>query len=965
MTDIDIDDFMNDFENTKTTKKGKANKGKGKQKEEKEVPKESKEVVIEEKTKENKIEENNQEQNKTKETKENKEILQEKDIKKDKEKDVVKNDIKPSEQKLPEETQKDEAVEQENEEQPEEIQDKAAVGEKKKKIVKKVVVKKGAKGKKEDLFLKLAKEQAKLNKEAEEQAKKDREEEERRFKEEEERIKREEEEKKKREKEEAEEKQRRLEERKKLNLSEKEYNELMKKKEETLKMLKEKGINSIDELTKTNVPTKFIKKKHVVQKKENSNDNKPEANDDTVDDLKHRKVSKDETEKNTNVNENADVDDWENELENDTINSRKKSNVNNNESEDVAIKEKKLSMHKKSVDSDDDEDKIRKMRSPIICILGHVDTGKTKLLDKLRNTNIQKGEAGGITQQIGATRCPLENLQHLIDSIPEKEYKLPEIKLPGLLIIDTPGHASFQNLRVRGQSLCDIAIIVIDIMHGLEIQTIDSLKMVKEKQTPFIIALNKIDCLYGWKKNEWKPFRDTYAKQNTNAQHEFKKNLEKIQTQIIKEVGLNTSLYYENPNIREYFSICPTSAITGEGIPDLINMCLYFCQTLMPKRLVFKPKKIECSVLEVKVLEKVGTTIDIILVNGSLKIGDKFIVAGLNGPIKTDIKYILTPHPMKELRVKSEYIYNKEISGAVGCKIFALNLEEALAGSPLLVYKNDKEADEISQEISDDCLSFLNDDMLNKNGRGVLLIASSLGAMEAIMKYLEEEKIPIAGVNLGHVQKKDVIRILTIHNKEKDKNKEILKEDLCILAFDVHVSKDAQEYADKNGVTILTADIIYHLKDKYAELVEKCFKERKDNKMKEAIFPFKLKIIPKCIFNRQDPIIIGVNVLDGLLKKDTPVFCVEKKKLLGVVESIQKEHKEVNEAVKNNEVSIRIKGVDKHVAFKTHFDENDTLISNISRLSIDRIKEYFCEDLEKNPEYIELIKEFKGILEIK
>jgi translation initiation factor 5B len=319
---------------------------------------------------------------------------------------------------------------------------------------------------------------------------------------------------------------------------------------------------------------------------------------------------------------------------------------------------------------------------------------------------------------------------------------------------------------------------------------------------------------------------------------------------------------------------------------------------------------------------------------------------------------------MKELRVKSEYIHNKEVMGSVGCKIFALNLEEALAGSPLHVYNSEKEADDLCQEIKNDCLSFLSEDMFNKDGRGVLCVASSLGSLEAIMSYLQEEKIPVAGVNLGYVQKKDVIKILTIHNKEKDKKKEILKEDLCILAFDVHINKDAQEYADKNGVTILTADIIYHLKDKYRELEDKCFEERKKEKMKEAIFPCRLKIIPKAIFNRIDPVIVGVNITDGILKKDTPIYCVEKKKVLGVIESIQKEKKELPEAFKNNDVSIRIKTIDKHVGFKTHFDEGDTLIANLSRQSIDRLKEYFYDDLVKNPDWITLIKEIKETLEI-
>lgn len=911
----DIDDLLNDINNTETTK-GKKSKHKAKAK---------KEETLEQPVP--KIEEA-------------------------KKVEVIKEETKPE----PNNDDNEEAKEEEG-------KDKEEGGEKKKKVVKKVVVKKGVKGKKEDLFLKLAKEQARQNKIAEEEAEKQRLEEEKFRKEEEERLRKEEEERKRIEEAEAAEKNKLLEERKKLGLSEKEYNEMIKKKAETIDMLKKQGIESIDELLKVNVPPKKFKKKKQATKTNNDDNKDDEDKINEEEEANKRKQSVEQREK-IEVKDNDDIDDWENEVnDEDNANDNKGKHLLE-ESENIVVQEKEKKIVYQKDDGDDKKEEEKKLRNPIICILGHVDTGKTKILDKLRNTNVQKGEAGGITQQIGATQVPYDNIKPLIDKITQTEHKLSEIRLPGLLIIDTPGHASFQNLRVRGQSLCDLAIVVIDIMHGLELQTIDSLKMVKERKTPFLIALNKVDQIYSWKKCPWAPFRESLEQQNINAKHEFNNSLKKIQTQIVKEIGLNTALYWENTNMKEYYNIIPTSAITGEGIPDLMAMSLYFSQTYMPKKLTYKPE-VDCSVLEVKVLEKVGTTIDVVLVNGTLRMGQKIIIAGLNGPIKTEIKYILTPQPMKELRIKSDYVHHKEIHGSIGCKIFALHLEDALAGSPLHVYKSEKEGDLLAKEINDDCLSFLSDDMYNKEGRGVLVVASSLGALEAIMSYLQEEEIPVIGVNLGYVQKKDIIKIMTLHNKDKDKNKKVLKEDLCILAFDVHVNKDAQEYADKNGVTVLTADIIYHLKDKYKELEARCFEERKKEKMKEAIFPCKLRIIPKAIFNRSDPVIIGVDVEEGILKKDTPIYCVEKKKYLGIIESIQKDQKEVAEAFKNNSVSIRIKGVDKHVAFKTHFDEGNTLIANLTRNSIDKLKEFYKEDLVKNPDFASLIREIKEKLEIK
>eukprot|EP00920_Eleutheroschizon_duboscqi_P012342 GHVT01029483.1.p1 GENE.GHVT01029483.1~~GHVT01029483.1.p1 ORF type:complete len:676 (+),score=183.27 GHVT01029483.1:1469-3496(+) len=306
-----------------------------------------------------------------------------------------------------------------------------------------------------------------------------------------------------------------------------------------------------------------------------------------------------------------------------------------------------------------------RLRSPICCILGHVDTGKTKLLDKIRHTDVQDSEAGGITQQIGATFFPHDTLASQCFRVDPALL----VSVPGLLIIDTPGHESFNNLRSRGSSLCDIAILVIDIMHGLEPQTRESLGLLKARKCPFVIALNKTDRLYNWKSEEWMPFTKSLALQEESVRNEFEKRYNETLVQLSEE-GFNCNLYWLNSDIRGTVSIAPTSAITGEGIPDLLMLLVKLTQDVMTHSITFQ-ERFQCTILEVKAIDGLGTTIDVVLVNGSLCEGDRIVICGMRGPIVTTIRALLTPQPLKELRVKGDYIHHQSLTAAIGVKISA------------------------------------------------------------------------------------------------------------------------------------------------------------------------------------------------------------------------------------------------------------------------------------------------------
>uniref|UniRef100_A0A8C7GPD8 Eukaryotic translation initiation factor 5B n=1 Tax=Oncorhynchus kisutch TaxID=8019 RepID=A0A8C7GPD8_ONCKI len=594
---------------------------------------------------------------------------------------------------------------------------------------------------------------------------------------------------------------------------------------------------------------------------------------------------------------------------------------------------------------------LDKLRSPVVCVLGHVDTGKTKILDKLRHTHVQDGEAGGITQQIGATNVPLEAIVEQTKMV--KNFNNEAIKIPGMLIIDTPGHESFSNLRNRGSSLCDIAILVVDIMHGLEPQTLESINLLKEKKCPFIVALNKIDRLYDWKKSPDTDVVATLKKQKKNTKDEFDERAKAVIVEFAQQ-GLNAALFHENKDPRTFVSLVPTSAHSGDGMGNLIALLVELTQTMLARRLAHCDE-LRAQVMEVKALPGMGTTIDVILINGVLREGMTVIVPGVEGPIVTQIRGLLLPPPMKELRVKNQYEKHKEVCTAQGVKILGKDLEKTLAGLPLLVAHKEDEVAVLRDELVRELKQTLNSIKLEE--KGVYVQASTLGSLEALLEFLRVSKVPYAGINIGPVHKKDVMKASTMLEHDPQY--------ATILAFDVKVERDSQEMADSLGVRVFSAEIIYHLFDAFTKYREDYKKAKQDEFKHVAVFPTKLKILPQFIFNSRDPIVMGVNVEAGVLRQGTPL-CVPSKGFvdIGIVTSIEINHKMVDSAKKGQEICIKIEPIPGEAPkmFGRHFEATDILVSKITRASIDALKNWFRDEMGKSD--WQLIMELKKTFEI-
>uniref|UniRef100_A0A8D8XQB9 Eukaryotic translation initiation factor 5B n=1 Tax=Cacopsylla melanoneura TaxID=428564 RepID=A0A8D8XQB9_9HEMI len=751
----------------------------------------------------------------------------------------------------------------------------------------------------------------------------------------------------------------------------------------TLEMLKAQGIITIpsEGEKKPRPGTRIRPKKSNKTADDKSNAGEPN----TTDNAKSNKASKDEDKggkkkKESKLEEDEDdiLDSWDVESsDNEEEEEEEEEDGSDDNSEETEVKTNGVATIEKNVAAlslDKEEvkekavfnkrrEKIEEnpedenfMRAAIVCVLGHVDTGKTKILDKLRRTNVQDGEAGGITQQIGATNVPVdairENTKHVRG--PSGEVGGPgPLEIPGLLIIDTPGHESFSNLRNRGSSLCDIAILVVDIMHGLEPQTIESINILKSKKTPFVVALNKIDRLYNWSTMNRRDVRDIIKSQEASVQSEFETRFKDVAIQF-SEQGLNAALFYDNPDPKSYVSMVPTSAITGEGMGNLLALIVQYCQSFLRKRLMFK-NELQATVLEVKAIPGLGTTIDTILVNGTLYEGDTVVLAGTDGPIVTQIRSLLMPQPMQELRVKNAYMEYKKIKGTQGVKIAAKDLEKTIAGLNLRVAKDQDDIDEMCEEVSRELKSALSTIKLQE--RGVYVQASTLGSLEALLEFLRTSSIPYSNIRIGPVVKKDVMRASIMLEHESQY--------ATILAFDVKVERDAQELADSVGVKIFQADIIYHLFDKFTAFREELKAKKREEFKHIAVFPCRLKVLPQFVFNSRDPIVMGVIIEAGVLREGTPI-CVPSREFveLGIVTSVENNHKPVEMARKGQEVCIKIEPIPGEAPkmFGRHFDEKDFLVSKISRQSIDACKDYFRDDLTK-PDW-QLMVDLKKVFQI-
>ena len=569
------------------------------------------------------------------------------------------------------------------------------------------------------------------------------------------------------------------------------------------------------------------------------------------------------------------------------------------------------------------------LRQPIVCVLGHVDTGKTSLLDKIRGTAVQLREAGGMTQQIGASFFPFDTLVAITQQL-VKNFKV-DIKIPGLLVVDTPGHEAFANLRRRGGSVADIAILVVDVMHGFENQTYESLRILKSRKTPFIVAANKIDRVEGWRANENMLFLQSYAGQDKFVQQDVDDRLYTMMGTLSRE-GFSSERFDRVRDFTTNIAIVPVSAKTGEGIGELLAVLIGLTQQYMQDKLKVSDGPALGTVLEVKEEVGLGITLNAIIYDGILKSNDTIVVGGKNGPISTRIRALLMPQPLDEIMdPRKRFNAIHEVQAAAGIKIAAPNIEDALPGTQLYAIGGDMSLERAFSEIGREMESI----RIQTDKTGIIVKSDTLGSLEALVESLRARDIPIRLADIGDVSRRDVMEATSVRFEEPLYG--------AILAFNVKVLPDAETEAEAQRVKMFLSQIIYNLIEDYLKWMEGEREAKARKEFEILVQPARIQVLEGFVFRRAKPAIFGVRVEAGVISSNVLMINREGESL-GRLTQIQDQGQAISRAEEGKEVAVSM----PTPIVGRHIKERDVLYVDVPEKDVRALRTKFAGRLTEN-----------------
>ena len=577
------------------------------------------------------------------------------------------------------------------------------------------------------------------------------------------------------------------------------------------------------------------------------------------------------------------------------------------------------------------------LRQLIITVMGNVDSGKTQLLDIIRNTAIVESEPGKITQCIGCSQIPIDTIKKICRSLLQKSRF--EIKIPGFVIIDTPGHAAFTSLRKRGGNLADVAILVIDINEGVKPQTLECIDILKQYKTPFVVALNKIDLLAGWASNHEINLLENVQKQNETTMLLIEKKLYEAVGKL-SELGFNSERFDRVEDYTKQIAIIPISAKTKEGLAELLMVMAGLSQKFLEEGLkVDIEGNAKGTVLEVKEEKGLGTTIDVIIYDGSLSKNETIVIGSLSEPVVSKVKAMFVPEPLVELRdKKAKFKTVKKVSAAIGIKLTGPGLGNVVAGMPL----RSCSAEDI-QKVKEEIKMEVEEVIIESDKQGVVIKADSLGSLEALTKLLKEKNIEIKKASIGNISKNDVSDAGISYEKDPLQG--------AILGFNVEIMPDVKV---PQNVKVLSSNIIYKLIEDFDRWQQEEKKRIEGKEIEYLIRPCKIKILRGYVFRQNNPAVVGAEIMGGTLNAGTPLM---KKEGIAITEakSIQQEQETIEKAEKGKQIAVSLPNVT--VGRQVH--EEDILYSAVPEEHFKKYKE-FKKYLTQ--EEIEILKEIADIM---
>ena len=559
------------------------------------------------------------------------------------------------------------------------------------------------------------------------------------------------------------------------------------------------------------------------------------------------------------------------------------------------------------------------IRSLICLLTGHVDHGKSQIIESISGINIIQKEAGRITQTIYAVNVSIEKIEDIAGYLLKNmKYK---INIPGFLLIDSPGHSAFSNLRKRGGSIADIGIVVIDVNEGIMPQTKEAVEILKNHKTPFIIALNKIDNIPGWKSNKNSSILDNVNKQAESVKNYLDTKLYEIVGKLY-DLGFNAERFDRVEDYTKQLAIIPISAKTKEGIPELLMVLTGLAQKYLEKNLAVETDKpAKGVILEVRDEKGLGVVLDTIVYDGTLNVNDNIVIASLEEPIITKVRSLIS--------LKNNV---NSVRAAASVKISAPNIDYVIPGMPFRALDSEKNIERIKNELKAE----IKEVVIETEKKGIIVKADSLGSLEALISILKGKNIKIRTATIGEITKKDISRA----ESEEDAIYRI------IIGFNVKNVKH-------ENVKIITSNVIYKLVEDYDKWEKEKKAELESIKLQKIKKPCKLRIMPGYVFRQNNPAVVGVEVMEGIVLEGTPLMKKDGSKITGV-KSIQNNGKNAEKAVKGEQVAIAL----PNVTVGRQIVEGDILISDFTENEFKKLKE--VKDY-LNHEEIELLKEIAVI----